>query len=136
MDIGLLAVDSAYPNLALMKISAYHKARGDNVEWYNSLCHYDKVYAAKVFSFTLDYSYYINADQVEKGGTGYDISKKLLEYIDRTYPDYSLYGIDKEAYGFLTRGCPNRCKWCIVPAKEGNITPSWILKKLPEIESM
>ena len=123
MNIGLLAVDSTYPNIALMKISAYNKARGDKVEWYNPLCHYDKVYAAKVFSFTPDYRYYINADQVEKGGTGYDISKKLLEDIDRTYPDYSLYGIDKEAYGFLTRGCPNRCKWCVVPAKEGGIAP-------------
>lgn len=49
MNIGLLAVDSTYPNLALMKISVYHKARGDNVEWYNSLCSYDKVYMAKVF---------------------------------------------------------------------------------------
>ena len=116
MNIGLLAVDSTYPNLALMKISAYHKARGDNVEWYNSLCHYDKVYMAKVFSFTPDYGYYVNADQVEKGGTGYDISKNLPKEIDRSFPDYSLYRIDKEAYGFLTRGCPNRCKWCIVPA--------------------
>lgn len=60
MDIGILAVDSNYPNLALMKISAWHKARGDNVEWYNPLCAYDKVYSAKVFSFTPDYGYYIN----------------------------------------------------------------------------
>lgn len=124
MNIGLLAVDSTYPNLALMKISAYHKARGDNVEWYNSLCYYDKVYAAKVFSFTPDYSYYIHADQVEKGGTGYDIKKVLLPEIDRMIPDYDLYNVDKNlAYGFLTRGCPNRCKWCVVPAKEGNIAP-------------
>ena len=55
MNIGILAVDSNYPNLALMKISSYHKARGDNVEWYNALCFYDKVYSAKVFSFTPDY---------------------------------------------------------------------------------
>lgn len=123
MKIGLLAVDSSYPNLALMKVCSYHKAHGDNVEWYNSLCHYDKLYMAKVFSFTPDYEYYINSDQIEKGGTGYDISKKLPNDIDRVYPDYSLYGIEKEAYGFLTRGCPNRCKWCVVPAKEGNITP-------------
>ena len=75
MNIGILAVDSNYPNLALMKISAWHKARGDNVEWYNPLCSYDKVYSAKVFSFTPDYGYYINTNQVEKGGTGYDISK-------------------------------------------------------------
>lgn len=122
MNIGILAVDSNYPNLALMKISSYHKARGDNVEWYNPLCSYDKVYIAKVFSFTPDYGYYINADQVEKGGTGYDIKKVLLPEIDRMIPDYDLYNVDKNlAYGFLTRGCPHHCKWCVVPKKEGNI---------------
>lgn len=122
MNIGVLAVDSNYPNLALMKISAWHKARGDNVEWYNPLCSYDKVYMAKVFSFTPDYGYYVNADQVEKGGTGNDIKKVLLPEIDRMIPDYDLYNVDKNlAYGFLTRGCPNHCKWCVVPKKEGNI---------------
>lgn len=124
MDIGLLAIDSNYPNLALMKISGYHRAKGDNVEWYNPLRSYDKVYSSKIFSFTPDYGYYINAGQVEKGGTGYDIKKKLIEEIDRKLPDYDLYNIDKNlAYGFLTRGCTNHCKWCIVPTKEGNIIP-------------
>lgn len=124
MDIGLLAIDSNYPNLALMKISGYHRAKGDNVEWYNPLRSYDKVYSSKIFSFTPDYGYYINAGQVEKGGTGYDIKKNLIEEIDRKLPDYDLYNIDKNlAYGFLTRGCTNHCKWCIVPTKEGNITP-------------
>ena len=125
MNIGLLAVDSNYPNLALMKISSYHKARGDKVGWYNPFDHYDKVYMAKVFSFTEDYRQWItNADQIEKGGTGYDIKKVLLPEIDRMIPDYDLYNVDKNlAYGFLTRGCPNRCKWCVVPAKEGNIAP-------------
>lgn len=124
MNIGLLAVDSNYPNLALMKISSYHKARGDNVEWYNPLCHYDKVYAAKVFSFTPQYEYYINADELETGGTGIDVDKTLPLEIDRLQPDYSLYNLDnKTAYGFLTRGCPNKCKWCVVPKKEGPIAP-------------
>lgn len=125
MNIGLLAVDSNYPNLALMKISAYHKKEGDSVEWYNPLSHYDKCYMAKVFSFTPDYGYYIHADEVEKGGTGYDLHKTLPEEIDRLQPDYSIYPqIDsKTAYGFLTRGCPNRCRWCIVPKKEGAIKP-------------
>lgn len=124
MNIGLLAVDSSYPNLALMKIAAYHKEKGDFVEWYNPLCNYDKVYSAKVFSFTPDYGYYINADQIEKGGTGYDIKKVLLPEIDRVIPDYNLYNIDRNlAYGFITRGCPNHCKWCVVPQKEGKVVP-------------
>ena len=123
--IGLLAVDSSYPNLALMKISAYHKQAGDIVEWYNPLTNYDKVYKAKVFSFTPDYGYYINSDEVEEGGTGYDIKKVLSDEIDKLQPDYSIYPQinNKTAYGFLTRGCPNKCKWCIVPEKEGKIAP-------------
>ncbi|HIY88166.1 MAG TPA: radical SAM protein [Candidatus Bacteroides pullicola] len=125
MNIALIPVDSPYPNLALMKISAFHKAQGDTVEWYNGIDRYDKAYMSKIFTFTPDYSYYINADQVERGGTGYDIHKTLPPEIDRLQPDYALYPkIDrKTAYGFLTRGCPNRCKWCVVPKKEGNITP-------------
>lgn len=92
MNIGLLAVDSNYPNLALMKISAKHKVRGHSVEWYNQFNHYDKVYMTKVFSFTKDYMQYItNADCVEKGGTGYDIRKVLPMKIDRMQPDYSIF---------------------------------------------
>lgn len=125
MKIGLLAVDSTYPNLALMKIASYHKRIGDTVEWYSPFDHYDKVYAAKVFSFTPDYGYYINADAVERGGTGYDIQKHLSKDIEVMQPDYSIYPQIEQnvAYGFLTRGCPNRCKWCIVPKKEGKISP-------------
>lgn len=126
MNIGLIAVDSIYPNLALMKISAYHKFRGDNVEWYNTFNYYDKVYMAKVFSFTEDYLQYMtNSDCIEKGGTGYDIQKSLPKSIDMTQPDYCLYPTigSRIAYGFLTRGCPNKCKWCIVPKKEGKIQP-------------
>ena len=125
MNIGILGVDSNYPNLALMKISAFHKSRGDKVEWYNQLCRYDKAYFSKVFSFTPDFGYYIQADEVEKGGTGYDLHKALPEEIDRLQPDYTIYPqIDrKTAYGFLTRGCPNHCKWCIVPKKEGTVKP-------------
>ena len=126
MNIGLLAVDSSYPNLAIMKISAWHKKDGGRVEWYSPFNHYDKVYMSKVFSFTEDFrQYIINADCVEKGGTGYDIHKTLAKEIDCLQPDYSIYPqIDnKTAYGFLTRGCLNKCKWCIVPEKEGKIAP-------------
>lgn len=126
MNIGLLPVDSNYPNLALMKIAAWHKRCGDTVEWYNPFDAYDRLYMAKVFSFTPDYCYVIsNCDEVVRGGTGYDIHSVLPDEIDSMQPDYSLYPtIDiKTSYGFLIRGCPNHCKWCIVPNKEGSIHP-------------
>lgn len=124
MKIGLIAVDSKYPNLALMKISAYHKSIGDNVEWYNPFDKYDIVYMAKVFTFTPDYGYYINSEKIIKGGTGYDIHSHLDSEMEYIQPDYSIYNIDSNlAYGFLTRGCPNHCKWCVVPDKEGNVKP-------------
>ena len=126
MNIGLLAVDSNYPNLSLMKISSYHKGKGDIVEWYNPFDKYDIVYMSKIFSFTPDYGQYMtNTTQICKGGTGYDIYSTLPEEIDLIKPDYSIYPSigHKTAYGFLTRGCPNKCKWCIVPKKEGDIKP-------------
>ncbi len=133
MNIGLIDVDGKMPNLALMKISAWHKKQGDTVEWYNGLCNYDKVYMSKVFTFTEDYIFYINAPIIEKGGTGYDFFKELPMNVDRTFPDYSLYRVDADlAYGFLTRGCPNRCKWCIVPQKEGNIRPYMDIEEITE----
>ena len=120
MNIGLLAVDSNYPNLALMKLSAAHKANGDNVDWYNPFDTYDIVYLSKIFSFTNDYQYpIVNAQLVKRGGTGYDYTTTLPVEIDSLQPDYSLYpSIDnRTAYGFLTRGCIRHCKWCIVPKK-------------------
>lgn len=126
MNIGLIDVDSKIPNLALMKIARLHRSRGDSVEWYNPFDWYDKVYMSKVFTFTEDFRQVIaNAGEIIKGGTGYDITTCLPEEIDMLQPDYSLYpNVDKKtAYGFLTRGCPNKCKWCIVPKKEGAIRP-------------
>lgn len=126
MNIGLLAVDSNYPNLALMKLSVAHKANGDNVDWYNPFDSYDIVYLSKIFSFTDDYPHpIVNAQLVKRGGTGYDYTTTLPAEIDSLQPDYSLYpSIDnRTAYGFLTRGCVRHCKWCIVPKKEGFIKP-------------
>lgn len=120
MKIGLIDVDSHnFPNLALMKISAFHKQQGDHVEWAVPMLNYDKVYISKVFTFTNDFDTYINAKEIVKGGTGYDLENKLPDEIESICPDYSLYGV-KEAYGFLTRGCPRGCKFCIVSKKEGN----------------
>lgn len=125
MKVGLIDVDGHnFPNLPLMKISAYHKARGDSVEWYEPLFsgELDRVYMSKVFTFTPDYQYCINAKEIIKGGTGYnypDGGEPLPEEIEHIYPDYGLYGITNEAYGFLTRGCPRNCQFCIVGKKEG-----------------
>ena len=76
--IGLLAVDSSFPNLALMKISTYYKSLGYEVEFYNPFNEYDIVFMSKIFSFTEEYSYYItNTRNIIKGGTGYDLHEKL-----------------------------------------------------------
>lgn len=137
MKIGLYDVDSKrFPNLPLMKISAYHKARGDNVEFIQFLNHYDIVYVSKIFGD--EYSQIdntaINADKIIYGGTGFAITiekenevyhknldKELPDEIEHQYPDYSLYPefTKNKAYGFLTRGCCNNCAFCIVSKKEG-----------------
>lgn len=120
MKIGLIDVDGHnFPNLALMKISAYHKQNNDSVNWGIALDSYDKVYMSKVFTFTPDYNTCINANEIIKGGTGYNNNIYLSEHIENIYPDYSIYNIKNVAYGFLTRGCPRNCEFCIVSDKEG-----------------
>lgn len=120
MKVGLLDVDGHnFPNLALMKLSSYHKQRGDAVEQFFPLAHYDMVYKSKVFTFTADFQYATDADTVIQGGTGYGLDNKLPDEIEHIMPDYSLYGIKGIAYGFLTRGCPRACGFCIVSPKEG-----------------
>lgn len=143
MRIGLIDVDGHnFPNLPLMKLSTWHKARGDTVEWYEPLLHgfpnepLDRVYMSKVFGdeYSPDYPYYVNAKEVIKGGTGYHIGiengkevfdkenhNNLPDEIEHIYPDYSLYPqyCKDTAYGFLTRGCCNNCSFCIVSKKEG-----------------
>lgn len=124
MKIALLDADSHnFPNLALMKLSAYHKTKGDDVEWWSGFSHYDILYISKVFTneYSSDILEPVNADRIVKGGTGYGLDNKLPDEMEHIYPDYSLYpALTKDtAYGFLTRGCPRRCPVCIVSEKEG-----------------
>lgn len=138
-----------FPSLPLMKISAYHKQQGDSVAWYDPLTAWktppDRVYMSKVFTFTPEYPHPINAAEIIKGGTGYNYPNgkpDLPDEIEHIFPDYHLYqkqvfmtkgeNGDGEpgryetvdmypdtAYGFLTRGCPRGCDFCIVESKEG-----------------
>jgi hypothetical protein len=112
-----------FPNLALMKISAYHKAKGDTVEWWLPISNYsyDIVYSSKVFDFTPSNEYL--PEHTIKGGTGYDVKSKLSDEMDEMFPDYSIYPACDFAIGYITRGCPNNCPWCVVPEKEGCIKP-------------
>lgn len=137
MIVGMIDVDNwgnlkgCFPNLPIMKLSTYHKKKGDTVKWYDGeYC--DLVYMSKVFSFSEEPFTEINAGQVIKGGSGYAISLKdghevfdkethtnLPYEIEHSFPDYSLYGITDTAYGFMSRGCPRQCDFCHVKDKEG-----------------
>lgn len=136
MRIGLIDVDGHnFPNLALMRISAYHKACGDIVEWWwSDFVHYDIVYMSKIFSdaYSPDIPAPINADKVVKGGTGYAIhlqggkeifnkeqDKDLPAGIEKMFPDYSIYPQFPYAVSMTSRGCPRGCAFCHVAAKEG-----------------
>lgn len=137
MNVGLIDVDGHhFPNLALMRISAYHKAQGDNVEWWwTDFVHYDRVYMSKIFSdaYSPDVPEPMNADEVIKGGTGYcitlgedgkehfDQSKNhsLPPEIEKMFPDYSIYPQFNFAVSMTSRGCPRDCPFCHVVQKEG-----------------
>lgn len=137
MRVGLIDVDGHgnFPNLALMRLSAWHKNQGDAVEWWNGFCHYDRVYMSKVFTFTPDIETVIDADEIVRGGTGYKDYGSLPPEIEATPPDYSIYpGVDY-AIGFLTRGCIRNCPWCIVPKKEGRIRPADTWKEIKRPDS-
>ena len=136
-NIGLFDVDSHnFPNIALMKISAWHKAQGDNVEFVYPIKHYDKIYVSKIFGdeYSIMPNICLQADEIVFGGSGFAISiengkevynknidKDLPYEIEHIYPDYSLYSefTKDTAFGFLTRGCCNNCSFCIVSKKEG-----------------
>jgi hypothetical protein len=126
MKIGLIDVDGHnFPNFALMRASAYYKARGDQVEWATPFNRYNKVMASKVFTFTPDFNYLtLQADIIEKGGTGYNIASRLPEVIENSrLMDYSIYPQYPFSIQFFSRGCIRKCPFCLVREKEGYIQP-------------
>lgn len=120
MKIGLIDVDSHnFPNLPLMKISTFHKANKDNVEFVKPSLHYNKVYMSKVFTESNELDN-INSDIIIRGGSGYDLNNKLPYEIEHSYPDYKLYPQYDFALGKLTIGCPRKNHtFCITPRKDG-----------------
>jgi hypothetical protein len=123
LKIGLIDVDSHnWPNLCLMKLSAYHKAKGDSVEWWKPESRYNVVYKSRVFTdtYSKDIISVRNTGKLVMGGTGYGLKENLPDAVEHSYPDYSLYPqFPDTAYGFLSRGCPRNCGFCIVSGKEG-----------------
>lgn len=122
-----------------MKISAWHKSQGDSVEFAVPLAEYDRVYVSRVFGdeYSRFENFCFNTKEIVYGGTGFAITiengrevytktkdTNLPYKIEHIYPDYSLYPTltKNTAYGFLTRGCPNDCGFCIVSKKEGRIS--------------
>lgn len=108
-----------FPNIALMKISAYHKSIGDTVEWYEGILfasQYDKIYASKIFKFS-------DMPQIPEnmviGGTGIDFYNKLPAEIENAPMDWEIYPNTPFHYGFSMKGCRFKCEFCCVPTKEG-----------------
>lgn len=143
MDIAIIDSDligrtkHRFPNLVCMKLSGYHKSKGDNVVLkmdYDNLMNYDKVYISKVFTDTPIEQSVLDLPNVEYGGTGffYDKAKPLPYEIEHHTPDYHLYdewveyqlimhnGNRKDykyyldySIGFMTRGCFRQCEFCV-----------------------
>jgi len=126
LKILLYDVDSVIPNIALMKISTYHKNLKNNVELIRgegkpteiNYANYDKGYASVVFTKHKDL---VKDFPWNVGGTGFSLEKILPDYVEHLMPDYSLYPDNDYSIGFLTRGCCRNCSFCVVPIKEGMI---------------
>lgn len=118
MNVAIYDVDSRIPNLALMKLSQFHRQRGDTVSAYAPIMKnsYDKIYASTIFNFS-DKSE-LDAATMEIGGSAWDLKKNLPPEIESLTPDYSFYDY-AHSIGFTMRGCRFRCKFCVVPEKEG-----------------
>ena len=130
MKVGLVAVDghNNFPNLALMRLSAWHKLRGDTVEWWNGFAHYDRVYRSKVFTFTPDFNSVVNSDEIITGGTGYRDYGTLPPEVEAAPPDYGIYPQFKRA---MYMGCNDLTSAKYISEKCGKVTISVTNNQMP-----
>jgi hypothetical protein len=140
MHVWLVDFDGKIENLALMRLSTYWKQQGASVDlkhgalnrkgevtdpflYPNLLDNPDKVFISCLFRWNRDSALLLArtwGDRAEIGGTGVDHQKQLPPEVAACEPDYTLYG-ERRAIGFISRGCPNRCPWCVVWRKEGEL---------------
>ena len=136
MKVLFVDADSVngFPNLALMKIGAWLKENYNEVVDIEliqglpstaPLYPYDQVYISTIFyqnkKKVEDYVRQFPKDcDIAIGGSGWNLTTKLSDYIEHMLPDYSLYDLDY-SMGFTSRGCIRKCKFCVVPEKEGDI---------------
>jgi len=120
MKIGLYNLEPKIVNTALMQVSQYHKGKGDEVEIYNPIFKltYDKVYAFSIFDYT-DKGYV--SKEMVKGGTGFDITSKLDQEIEKCNYDWSIFPKCDFSIVWFSRGCIRDCPFCVVRKKEGLI---------------
>lgn len=126
MKIALVDVDGhGFPNLALMRLAAWHRAQGDIVtaEYDTMYTKPDRIYASKIFRFSPDADFSSGDPEPIRGGTGYDATVKLPDEVEAMQPDYSIYPQYDRTVQFYSRGCIRKCPFCIVPIKEGFIRP-------------
>lgn len=136
MKVLLVDVDSTIPNIALMKLSRFHKQQGDTVDFIKcnisyypkrkkfvtvDSSKYDKVFVSTIFKNCLEYVKFNTSDNLVLGGTGYDLKVSLPDEVNSADLDYSIYPENDTSYGFISRGCNRKCYFCVVPEKEGKI---------------
>ncbi len=122
MDLDVIKARRPFPNLALMKLSAYHKARGDQVYLNFPLNQPDIAYASCVFTWHAKRKPEV-PDGATVGGSGINLKAELPPEVEHVMPDYNLYTGVNFSLGYTSRGCIRKCPWCIVPEKEGSIKP-------------